>query len=67
VETAGKSDEIGTPIVVEVGDHDLVSALEVARDGVFDEGGRGGGEQGKGEEERKQTAHAPQYTDNQRR
>ena len=36
----GEGDQVGFAIVVEVGDHDLVAAVEIGGDGVLDEGRR---------------------------
>ena len=45
-EPAGERDQVGASIVVQVGDHHLVAALQIARDGVFDEGRRSRGATG---------------------
>ena len=50
---AGQRDQVGLAVVIEVGDHHLVSAAQVGGDGVLGEArGRRGGEQGKSEQQR---------------
>ena len=62
VHAAGERDQVGLAIVIEVGDHHLVAALQIARDRVLDERRRRGGQQREASRSA-QTAHAPQYTE----
>ena len=60
---AGERDQVGPAVVIEIGDHHLIAAFEIGGDGVlYETRGRRGGQQGEGEQESEQTAHAPQYT-----